>query len=387
MSRFDQEIKRENTNSMKWDNRKTVFCTEDVIPLWVADMDFQSPPEVLDALIERARHGVFGYALASDRNYASIINWNTRHHDWEIKQEALVLSTNVLASLKALILLLTQPQDSIIMFNPVYTPFFKMSESLDRKPVFSYLKANASRYEIDFDDFETKIKEHKPKVFILCNPHNPDGRVWQEAELVRLVDICQRHQVEIISDDIHKDLVFPGFSYTPIAKVAGSYKEHIYTLAAPTKIFNLAGIQISYAVLPTKESKEGFMQKLDFVGGSHVNVFGLTAMQAAYESGAYWVKELNTYLQHNYEIVANGLKDTKFDVYVNEGTYLLWVNFEKFNKTSDEMKDILIQHHLGMQMGLQFGKLGKDFFRFNIGTTKETIKKVVSILQKIDQTY
>ncbi|MDH6366821.1 MULTISPECIES: MalY/PatB family protein [unclassified Breznakia] len=387
MSRFDQEIIRENTNSTKWDKRELVFGTKDVQPLWVADMDFQSPPEVLDALIERARHGVFGYAFSSERILDSIVRWNKQRHDFEINKDDIVLSTNVLSSIKALLLMLSKPNDAIIMFQPIYTPFFKISEALGRVPIFSDLVTNNNRYEMDFTDFEEKIKQHQPSVFILCNPHNPGGRVWTADELETLIAICQKYNVSIISDDIHKDLVFEGYTYTPIAKVAGTYADHIYTLSAPTKIFNLAGIQISYALLPTATAKEQFAQKLDEVGGSHVNVFGLTAMQAAYENGAYWVDELNAYLKENYEIVRDGLANTKFTTYVNEGTYLLWINFEKFHKTTEEMRDILISHKLGMQMGLQFGEPGNVFFRFNIGTTKATIQKVVSILQSIDQEY
>lgn len=385
MNIFDKSTNRINTDSVKWDERESIFASNDVIPLWVADMDFESPKEIVTAIKKRADHAIFGYSFANDRLFEAVIDFNYRFHDWKIEKKDIFFLTNVLSPVNILIRVLSKPKDKIIMFSPVYFPFFKTVEKLNRIVVNSNMKVIDNKYHIDFEDFERKIVENKPKVLIFCNPHNPGGRVWTKKELTKVIDICEKYQIEIISDDIHKDLVFPNNTYTPLAKLANTYKNHIYTVTAPTKTFNLAAIKIAYCIITDQKIKNGFLKIKDEINHPSVNIFGMVALESVYTECDYWLNELNQYLYNNFQLIKNGLKNTKFNVFDTEGTYLLWIDYQAFNIPPTKMRQILIDNKLGIQMGEQFGESGLGYFRMNIGTQKETIVKVVKILQQLDK--
>jgi len=385
MNNFDTVVNRVGSGSIKWDRRKEVFGNADVIPLWVADMDFTSPKEVLEALENRVKQGIFGYTDIGDDVYSSIMNWNKKRHHWNMTKEHIVFSNSVLSSLNIMLRLLTKEKDKVLMLTPIYYPFSNIVNTLKRVSVYSKMEVNNYHYEINFDDLEKQMIEHKPKVMIFCNPHNPGGRVWDKEELVKVINLCKKYNISIISDDIHKDIVFPGYTYTPMVTLCESYKENIYTLTSPTKIFNIAGIKSSYVVIYNERMKKLYELEATRMTTSSLNVFAIEATKAAYTYCEYWVDELNSYLYKSYKMIQNGLKDTRFHCFVNEGTYLLWVDYNSFNISSEEMKSILIKHGLGMQMGEQFGETGRNYFRFNIGTQYAVLEKVIQTLQEIDQ--
>lgn len=385
MNNFDKVINRVGSGAVKWDRREEVFGKADVIPLWVADMDFSSPKEVLDAMEQRLHHGIFGYNDLPEDLYSSVIDWNKTRHNWDMKKDEILFSSSVLSSLNILLRILTKEKDNVLMLSPIYYPFFDITKTLKRVPVFSEMKVDNYHYQIDFDDLEKKIIEHKPKVMIFCNPHNPGGRVWNRDELVKVIELCKKYNVPIISDDIHKDLIFPGNTYTPMTTLDESYKEHIYTLTSPTKIFNIAGIKSSYVVIYNERMRKLYQLEEKRMNSTSLNIFAIEATKAAYEKCEYWVDELDAYLYRSYQMIQDGLKDTRFVCFNSEGTYLLWIDYSKFNLSSEEMKNILINHGLGMQMGEQFGESGKNYFRFNIGTQYAVLEKVINTLKTIDK--
>ncbi|MDL2276716.1 PatB family C-S lyase [Breznakia sp. OttesenSCG-928-G09] len=385
MVNFDKETNRVHTNAIKWDNRKEVFGKEDVLPLWVADMDFETPKEVIEAMQKRIQHGIFGYTDMPDKLYDAVIDWNWKRHEWKIEKANIVFNNNVLSSINALLRILSKEGDGILMLTPVYFPFFNIVNMLKRVPIYSEMKVVDDRYAIDFDDLEKQIIEQKPKVLLFCNPHNPGGRVWNQEELKKVIELCERYHIEIISDDIHKDIVFPYITYTPMINMTTTYKEHIFTITAPTKIFNIAGIKAAYTIFYNDNMKKRFTLETKKMNYSSLNILAIEATLAAYTKCAYWVDELCDYLQEGYQIIRDGLKNTKFHCLESEGTFLVWIDYRKFNLSSDEMEKRLINAGLGIQMGKQFGEAGTPFFRLNIGTQHDNLHKAVKLLKEVDR--
>ncbi|MDF9824348.1 cystathionine beta-lyase [Breznakia sp. PF5-3] len=385
MVNFDKETNRVHTNAIKWDNRKEVFGKEDVLPLWVADMDFETPKEVIEAMQKRIQHGIFGYTDIPDKLYDAVIDWNWKRHEWKIEKANIVFNNNVLSSINALLRILSKEGDGILMLTPVYFPFFNIVNMLKRVPIYSEMKVVDDRYAIDFDDLEKQIIEQKPKVLLFCNPHNPGGRVWNQEELKKVIELCERYHIEIISDDIHKDIVFPYITYTPMINMTTTYKEHIFTITAPTKIFNIAGIKAAYTIFYNDNMKKRFTLETKKMNYSSLNILAIEATLAAYTKCAYWVDELCDYLQEGYQIIRDGLKNTKFHCLESEGTFLVWIDYRKFNLSSDEMEKRLINAGLGIQMGKQFGEAGTPFFRLNIGTQHDNLHKAVKLLKEVDR--
>ena len=384
MNDFDKVINRVGSGAIKWEHRQEIFGNADVIPLWVADMDFSSPKEVLNSMEKRIHQGIFGYTDVHDDLYSSIINWNKKRHQWTITKEHLIFSNSVLSSLNVLLRLLTKEKDSILMLTPIYYPFSNICKTLKRIPIYSEMKIDNYHYQIDYDDLEKQIIEQNPKVMIFCNPHNPGGRVWEKVELTRVIALCEKYHLPIISDDIHKDIIFPHSTYTPMVTLSETYKEHIYTLTSPTKIFNIAGIQSAYVVFYNKRMKTLYELETKRMNYTPLNIFAIEATKAAYENCEYWVEDLVQYLYKSYQMIQEGLKSTRFNCFKNEGTYLLWIDYSAFKLSSDEMKALLISHGLGLQMGEQFGEAGYHYFRFNIGTQYSVLETVVEKLKAID---
>lgn len=383
MINFDEPVCRKNTDCIKWDRLDQQFNCTDVLPLWIADMDFKVAEPIQDALHNRINHGVFGYTYISPSVMESVVYWFKRRNNIEINQNTLVLTPTVLMSLDILIQVLTKQEDAIIMFTPVYYPFFKITEALGRKPIHCPMKLENAYYSIDFELFEKQLIEFNPKVLILCNPHNPGNRVWTVDELNQIALLCEKYQVEIISDDIHRDIIYPGYSYTPIFTVAKAYQEHIYTISAPTKTFNIAGIGGAYTIFFNTHVKRLFTQFMTKYKYPSISIFSLIALESAYTHCEPWLDKLTVYLHNNYLYMQEQLRDTSFELIQGEGTFLTWIDYRKYTIDEKTMYKLLLDNKLGVQMGSIFGTGGDGFFRLNIGTQKDILIQVCQILHNI----
>ncbi len=380
---FDEYVERRNTKSVKWDGMKEVFGTEDALPMWVADMDFLSPPEVVNALIERAKHGVYGYTLKDEGFYNSFINWVKKRHNWEIKRKWIVATPGVVSAISLAILAFTKPSDEIILQPPVYYPFFRVVSGLGRKIVYNPLKFENERYTIDFDDLERKING-KTKMLILCSPQNPTGRVWTEEELSKLGNICKRNDILIASDEIHADIVYKEYKHTPIASLS-DFANNTITFMAPSKTFNVAGLNTAMTIIPNEELLKSFSMMLENMGLGIGNVFGITASQAAYENGEEWLDALLDYLKENLEFLKSFVAERMPQVKVvePEGTYLVWMDFRSLNMSDEELRTFMLEKaKVALDDGYIFGPGGSGFQRINIATPRKLLKEGLERMEK-----
>ncbi|WP_163579403.1 MalY/PatB family protein [Gracilibacillus saliphilus] len=373
---FDKKIERRNTRAVKWDLVKSLYGSEDVLPMWVADMDFEVPPAVKNALTERAQHGVFGYTYTDNALQNTITDWLEYKHDWKVKSASILYSPGVIATLYMAIQTFTDKGDKVLIQTPVYPPFYDIVKNHDRELVTNSLVVQENRYEIDFVDFEAKLKQGV-KVFILCNPHNPVGRVWTQAELEKIVALCKKYNVMIFADEIHADLVYHPNKHVPIAKIDEDMEEQIITCMSPTKTFNLAGLQVSYAIIANKQKRDA-LEKTFHKQGMHIlNTMGITALDAAYNNGREWLEQLLEQLQTNIDYVANTFADhPKVKVFRPEGTYLIWLDFSKLELSQDELKEFLqTRAQVGLNDGASFGEEGTGFMRMNIACPLDIVKE------------
>ncbi len=373
---FDEYVERRNTKSVKWDGMKEVFGTEDALPMWVADMDFLSPTEVVNALIERAKHGVYGYTLKDEGFYNSFIDWVKKRHNWEIERKWIVATPGVISALSLAILTFTKPSDEIILQPPVYYPFFRVVSGLGRKIVYNPLKFENGRYTIDFDDLERKING-KTKMLILCSPQNPTGRVWTEEELSKLGNICKRNDILIASDEIHADIVYKEYKHTPIASL-NDFANNTITFMAPSKTFNVAGLNTAMTIIPNEELLKSFSMMLENMGLGIGNVFGITASQSAYENGEEWLEALLDYLKENLEFLKSFVAERMPQVKVvePEGTYLVWMDFRSLNMSDEELRTFMLEKtKVALDDGYIFGPGGSGFQRINIATPRMILKQ------------
>jgi cysteine-S-conjugate beta-lyase len=378
MGFFETIHDRKHTRSVKWDMLKEVFNSNEVIPMWVADMDFKAPDEVTAALLERVKHGIFGYTIIDQDVKSSIINWVSNRHHWEIKPEWLSFSPGVVTTLHMAVQALTEPLDSILIQTPVYTPFYKVIEEHNRKIVKSPLKLEGDTYTIDFTDFEEKLKQGV-KAFILCNPHNPVGRVWNQEELTELARLCLKYNVFIISDEIHGDLVFPSKKHIPIASLSQEIADHTVTCMAPSKTFNLAGLQASYAITANPELRKK-LDRLFMIQGIHgLNTMANTALEAAYNFGEAWLDELLGVLINHRKFVKEELEGkTNLKVIHSEGTYLLWIDCSSLNMDDKALRSFFIeQAKVGLNTGIEYGEEGSQFMRMNIACPRQLLEEGV----------
>lgn len=388
MSIFEEVFDRRQTRSVKWDMVQEVFQSNDVLPMWVADMDFKAPEEVNQALIERAKHGIYGYTAIDSDVSSAIVNWLERRHDWSIKPSWLSYSPGVVNSLHMAVQAFTEPGDNILIQTPVYTPFYNLIKELDREIVKNPLVYENQYYTIDFHDLEKKLADGV-KAFILCSPHNPVGRVWKKEELQKMADLCLQYDVMIFSDEIHADLVFPGQKHIPIATLSEEVADNTITCMAPSKTFNLAGLDASYVITSNKENR----QKLDKAfhrQGFHnmLNTMGNTAMEAAYRHGDSWLDELVQVLEQHAHYVREMFEAHAPDLKVThaEGTYLLWVDCSSLGLNKQELKKFMIeQARVGLNAGQDYGIEGDTFMRINIAcpraTLEEGIGRIISAIQ------
>ncbi|MFD2628978.1 MalY/PatB family protein [Oceanobacillus kapialis] len=379
MGNFDILHNRKNTRSVKWDMLQPVFQTEDVLPMWVADMDFMAPEAVNNAIIDRAKHGIYGYTIVDQAVKGTIEKWIKERHDWQIDQGWLSFSPGVVTSLHMAIQAFTNVDDKVLIQTPVYTPFYKVVESHNRQVVKNPLVYENNTYHIDFADFEAKIQDGV-KAFILCSPHNPVGRVWTKEELTKLAEICMKHNVLIISDEIHCDLVFPENKHIPIASLSEDIANQTITCMAPSKTFNLAGLQASYVVTPDKEKRKMLEEHFSNQGAHMLNIMGNTALEAAYLHGGPWLDELLEVLEDNKNYVEKMFAEhaSQLKVIDSEGTYLLWIDCSSLEMDHKALKKFMIEKaRVGLNTGIEYGEEGKHFMRMNIGCPKATVEEGV----------
>ncbi|WP_010532299.1 MalY/PatB family protein [Lentibacillus jeotgali] len=382
MGNFEKVYNRNNTRSVKWDMRSTIFQSDEVLPMWVADMDFKAPQAVNDALIERAKHGIYGYTIIDDDVKNPIMNWISKRHNWKINKEWLSFSPGVVASLHMAVQAFTEPGDNILVQTPVYTPFYSVIESHDRKVVKNPLQQKDNYYHIDFNDFEDKLKQGV-SAFILCSPHNPIGRVWTKEELEEMGRLCLKYDVLILSDEIHADLIYPGETHIPLASLSEDIAAKTVTFMSPSKTFNLAGLQASYIITSDKETRETLNAQLLRQGHNMLNTMGNTALEAAYKYGEEWLDELREVLKEHKDYVISMLEEKTdiFSVTRSEGTYLLWIDCSKLQLDSNALKKFMNETaKVGLNAGVDYGEEGKLFMRMNIACPRETLEEGVKRL-------
>lgn len=387
---FDTIIDRKNTNSLKYDFAVERGKPEDILPLWVADMDFKAPDEVLDALHNCVEHGIFGYSEVKQDYFDVLHGWFYEHFNWDTKQEWLIKTPGVVFAITLAIRAFTREEDGVLIQQPVYYPFEETIVLNKRKPVVNYLVYHEGNYTIDFKMFEQQIVNEKVKLFILCNPHNPVGRVWTVEELRQLGEICLKHGVLIVSDEIHCDFTYPGYRHTVFASIHDSFSEHTITCTSPSKTFNLAGLQVSNIFIQNEKIRKQFNLELEKSGYSQLNTLGLAACKAAYQYGGTWLEELKEYLNGNLtflrEYLCNNLPRIK--LVEPEGTYLVWLDCSGLNLSAAQMKELIIDKAgLWLDSGRIFGKNGTGFERMNIACPRATLQRALKQLHDAVLTY
>lgn len=381
---FDRLIERKGTNSLKYDFAAERGKPEDVIPLWVADMDFQTPSEVTDAMITACRHGIFGYTEVRLPYFETVRRWYQNHFHWEPEASWLVKTPGVVFAISMAIRAFTNPGDCVLIQRPVYYPFTNAILDNDRILVNSPLQFRGGRYFMDLDDFERKIVENRVKLFILCNPHNPIGRVWTEKELTELGEICLKHNVTVVSDEIHGDFVYSGHRHTVFAGIKPEFSDITVTCTAPSKTFNLAGLQVSNIFISNQELRRAFRKEVYRTGCMELNTMGLVACQAAYEKGLPWLSELRSYLNGNLEFVRTFLKQElpQITLIEPEGTYLIWLDFRALGMADEELDRFILQEaKLWLDQGSMFGPEGEGFQRINIACPRATLERAFTQLK------
>ena len=372
---FDKIIDRTNNFSAKWSEMNKNFGTNNLLPMWVADMDFLTAPCVMEALKDRLEQGIFGYTTRPSSYNESIVNWLDNRFSWKINQEWLMFSPAVITSISLLIQNLTQKNDKIMIQEPVYSPFHSIVESNERSLVISPLvKLDDGSYVMDCEDIEAKIKD--VKVFILCNPHNPVGRVWTREELTRLGEICLKHNVLVISDEIHSDIILKNHKHTPFASISKEFRENTITCMAPTKTFNLAGLQSSFLVISNPYYYEVMDKAFSILDIKRNNAFSLVATEAAYNYGEDWLYELIKYIEDNVDFAIDYIKNhiPQLKVKKPEGTYLLWVDFSNLNVDKEDLKNALINKgRIALSDGSSFGIGGDGYYRINLACPRSMV--------------
>ncbi len=379
---FDKITKRENTNSVKYDLRKEYFGKENVLPMWVADMDFETPDFIREAIIQRAEHPIYGYTVRKDSFYNSIINWMGRRHDWKVEKDWISFSPGIVPALNMCVLGFTEPGDKILIQPPVYYPFFRAVKDHDRTLLENVLVNDKGHYKIDFDDFEKKAKE--AKVFILCHPHNPVGRLWNHHELSGMVEICKKKNVIIFSDEIHSDLILTERKHIPLLNIPGA-DEITVSMYAPSKSFNLAGLSTSFLIIRDKKLKLRYDRTIDNLHMGMGNIFGNVALEAAYNEGEEWLKQVLEYIGENIDFLSNFLKNKIPGIkpIIPEATYLVWLDCRALKLNDEELKNFMINSAgLGLNHGPVFGKGGEGFQRINVATPRELLQKALTKLEK-----
>lgn len=377
---FDKIIDRRNTRSLKYDFAERRSMPADVLPLWVADMDFETSSYIEDALIERVKHGIFGYSEVKTDYFEIVRSWLKRHHNWDTQEKWLVKTPGVVFALAMAVKAYTKLGDGVLIQLPVYYPFSEVIADNGRRVVSNTLYlGDDNRYHIDFEDFEKKIADEKIKLFFLCSPHNPVGRVWTEEELERLGDICVKHGVTVVCDEIHQDFVFRG-KHTVFAGLKKEFENISITCTSPSKTFNLASMMISNIFIPNRELRAKFKKQLDAAGTSQLGVMGLVACEAAYSKGEQWYRAMLSYVADNIEFIRQYVSEKLPNVTMTdtEGTYLVWLDFRKTGLSVSELDDLIIHKaKLWLDSGKIFGECGNGFQRINAACPRSVLKEAL----------
>lgn len=368
---FDKTIDRRATNSYKWDS-----APEGVLPMWVADMDFRTSPAIIDALQKRVAHGIFGYTRVPDAYYDAVTSWFSRRHGWDIDREWIIYTSGVVPAVSAVIKALTVPGDKVIVQTPVYNCFFSSIRNNGCEIVSNPLRRTADTYEMDFDALERCAADPRAKVMLLCNPHNPAGRVWTPDELTRLGNICLRNGVTVVADEIHCELVYQGFKYTPFASLSDAFLHRSVTCVSPSKAFNIAGLQIANIVAFDNDLRSRIDKAININEVCDVNPFGVAATIAAYNEGEEWLNQLVDYLHGNYEAMAEFCRRElpEFPITRLEGTYLVWMDCSSLGMPSDALEHALLDDaRLWLNAGTMYGAEGEGYMRWNIACPRSVM--------------
>lgn len=373
MYNFDEQVDRRGTDSVKWDEDNT----PGLLPMWVADMDFRTAPAVIETLDARVRHGVFGYEHVPQSYYEAVINWFSRRHGWTMKPEWIIYTSGVVPAVSAVIKAMTRPGDRVLVQTPVYNCFFSSIRNNGCVAEEAHLVYKDGTYSVDFEDFERRCAQPDVTAFLLCNPHNPAGRVWTRNELTRMGDICRRHNVFVIADEIHCDLTMPGYSYTPFASISDDFLMHSATCTAPTKTFNMAGLQIANITAADQNTRARIDKAINVNEVCDVNPFGVAALQAAYNLCEDWLDELRAYLKANYDHLCGFFRERmpQLPVVKLEGTYLVWVDCTALGKPSAVITEELKRSQkLWLNNGEMYGERQSPFVRINIACPRATLQ-------------
>lgn len=389
---FDIPIERRNTDCLKYDFAKRRGRPQNILPLWVADMDFRTADEILEAIQKRVEHGIFGYTESRDSYFEAVSCWMREKHGWEIKRNWLVKTPGVVFALAMAVKAYTKAGDAVLIQQPVYYPFTEVIEDNNRKAVSNDLVyGDDGKYHIDFEDFENKIMENNVKLFLFCSPHNPVSRVWNEEELQKTGEICLKHHVIVVSDEIHGDFTFGGHKHIVFSGLKKEFEDITITCTSPAKTFNLAGLQISNIMIPNGRLRALFKKQIAAAGYSQLNTIGLTACEAAYRYGEEWYREMLSYVEENVCFMREYVKKElpQLTMIEPEGTYLVWVDFGKLGLSEAELEELIVRKaNLWLDAGAIFGKTGEGFERFNVACPRKVLAKALGQLKgAIGKTY
>ena len=381
---FDSVIERRNTRSLKYDFAADRGMPEDILPMWVADMDFKTSSYIEDALAERVREGVFGYSEVKTPYFETVRDWMVRRHGWQPQEAWLVKTPGVVTALAMAVKAYTEPGDAVLIQLPVYYPFAEVIEDNGRRVVSNTLyRGEDNRYHMDFADFEQKIVQNEVKLFLLCNPHNPVGRVWTAEELTQLGDLCMKHGVIVVSDEIHEDFVFQG-KHQVFAGLKKEYEDRCIVCTSPSKTFNLATMVLSNIFIPNRDLRKRFRKQLDAAGISQLGVMGLIACETAYSKGEEWYLAMHAYVRDNIAYVKNYVEQNLPGVRMteHEGTYLVWLDFSGTGLSETELEDLIVNRaKLWLDGGTMFGECGKGFQRINVACPRSILKEAMKRLE------
>ena len=383
---FDKITDRSKTYAIKYDLAKARNKPEDAISLWVADMDFPTAPCIQKALAERATHGIFGYSRPDERYYDALEKWYKTRHSYSFEKDWVVNTPGVVFAIATAIKAYTKEGDGVLIQRPVYYPFFNMINALDRKVVNSPLEFKNGHYEINFEDFEKQIVENDVKLFLLCSPHNPGGRVWSKAELKKIAEICLRHKVIVVSDEIHSDITFGDNVHTVFGNISKEAAENSIICTAPSKSFNLAGLQFSNIFIPNADLRKKFQKEVDKTGYDEPSLTGIVAAVAAYSEGGEWFDAAKKYIWENIQFAAKYLEEhnPKIKAIIPEGTYLLWLDFSGTGLSDAEINEkVLRQAKVWLDAGIMFGKEGEKFQRINCATSRAVLEQALKNICEI----
>lgn len=381
---FDEIIPRENTDCVKFDLKKQLFGSDDVIPMWVADMDFKTPDFIVDAIKNRVDHPIYGYPIKPESYFTSQIDWMKERHQWDVQKEWIRFCQGVVPALNLIVHAYSEPGDKIIVQPPVYFPFFSAIKNNKRVQIDNQLVCKNGKYSIDFKDLDKKI-DAKTRLLFLCHPHNPGGKSWSVKELIRLTEICLKKDVLIVSDEIHSDLILPGHKHIPTASISEESANRVITCIAPSKTFNIAGLGTSSVIISNPELRKKFDEIMEKIHIGMGNIFAITASIAAYTHGKTWLNEVIEYIQGNIDLVIDFCSSNipKIIPMIPEATYLVWLNCKQLGLSDQELKKFMIEKvKVGFNDGPMFGAGGEGYQRMNVGCPRSVVKEALKRLEK-----